>query len=149
MSKTKTKLTKSRVLREPKCPECEKTRAVRPEIQVIGEFVDCLVNEKKIILAHSHKHSDACHTLGFSKQKFRQEYASPLASQDEILEGRFYSPQCELAHGELYFAHEGIEELLAEFFGIDLKKRADEQDALLDYIRAKSEQDAERTDIKV
>lgn len=134
----KVKLTKPRTLRQPKCPECNKLKAVQPQSQAIGEFVDWLAHEKGIVLAHSHTHTDACYTHGFSKARFRREFKGNAAySPEELQDGRCESPQCGLQDDELHYAHVGIEKLLADFFGINLKKRAAEQDRLLAWIRSR------------
>lgn len=133
---------------EPKCPECEKLKAVSDQSQTVGEFIDWLQSEKGMTLAKRHTHTDSCYTNGFNKREFRQEYGGkvsdgpinrgrPVCQPHELREGRFGRPQCGMAEETLYVECVSTTDLLAEFFEIDMKKVERERQALLDYIRAK------------
>jgi len=90
-------------MKEPKCPECEKLKAVSARSQEIGEFIDWL-HEKGFRLAKYHG------------QELRSVYTDP-------------------------------EQLLAEFFKINLKKVEKERSQLLAWLRFRNAEDLKRTDI--
>jgi len=91
----------------PKTPELDKLAAIKGKSQIIGEFLVWLSDERGLHLGEYHEHTDECQTFG----------------------------GCGMRQGELYLASPGIENLLAEYFGIDLKKVAEEKDAVLDWER--------------
>ncbi len=126
-------------LKAPECPECDKVREAQPQSQTIGEFVEWLAAEKGIQLAKTHRHTSACYTLGLSPEKFREEQKN-LADSSELKAGRYECSQCGFTNGEMHHPGQNIESLLADFFGIDLNKRAAEQDAVLAFMRAEAAQ---------
>lgn len=93
----------------PECPECERLAVVAPKSQAIGNFLDWL-RERGVYLSTEHEHGDGCYNGG-----------------DRV---------CGASKGELVPYLRDIEQLLAEFFDIDLKKVDRERSALLDAIRA-------------
>lgn len=100
---------------EPPCPECEKMHAVKDKSQAIGEFLEWLQAERKVHLCVVHSHSDGCYE-----------------EDDEFHED---PPKCGCNEGDYLPFHKGTEQLLAEFFGIDLAKVEDEKRALLEFVR--------------
>lgn len=135
-------------MKEPKCPECDKLHGVRDQSQSIGQFIEWL-QEKGIVFAKSHVHTDACHTLGYSLRGFRKEYRDkvrkgsfsgeyrPVCTKEELHNGAFNKPQCGMTESTLYPEQVPIEKTLAEFFEIDLNKVEREKLRLLDFIRDK------------
>jgi len=104
---------------EVETPELEKMSAVKNESQKIGEFLDWLESKKKVALCLRHTHDDGCY-LGHDDDG--NEQMEPL-------------PLCGYENGSLMPFFYTINELLAEFFEIDLKKVEEERRALLDAIR--------------
>jgi hypothetical protein len=100
-----------------KYPELEKVEAMRERSQPAGEFLDWLVNERGIILAQYHKHSDHCYT--------------PDADGDPEL-------HC-CSEDVLIPCRIGIEKLLSEYFHIDLEKVEQERRQLLEDVRKRGE----------
>ena len=93
--------------------ECEKVAKIRDKSQVVGEFLDWL-QIQNIYLCTEHEHGDGC--------------------MDEM-----GHQICELQDGELtYYCEETTEQLIAEFFDIDLKKFKEERLKILKNIRRES-----------
>lgn len=101
--------------------ECDKMLEVSPKSQAIGEFIDWLQTEKGWVFAKKHGHSDGCRTLGD---------AGPNGDLP-----RATIQICGLRTGEYIPTSFRIEELLAEFFGIDLAKVETEKRAMLEEAR--------------
>lgn len=91
-------------------PELEKMKSVRGKSQALGEFLDWLREEKSVCLAKPHRHSGSC----------RDPEESFLV--------------CGVEDGELLPFHYSMERLLAEFFGIDLRKVEAERTAIVQAI---------------
>jgi hypothetical protein len=101
-------------------PELEKMRKVQQKSQLIGEFLDWLNYEKKVQLGRFHEHTEDCYD-GWDED------------DDDIR-------ICGMGEGELMLLNTSYENLLAEFFDIDLKKVDKERRALLDEIRKEAEE---------
>jgi len=93
----------------PPCPECEKLKAVSEYSQKIGEFLTWLVNVKQLDLS-----------------KYQEVEECQYCGEDGMFTGEQLMPY-----------HTDKEQLLAEFFGIDLKKVEEERRALLSSIQEK------------
>jgi len=92
-------------------PELDKLSKVREKSQAVGEFLDWLAEEKRIVFSVHHEHDEECRNSNGSRI-------------------------CGLNNYELVPTHFTHERILAEFFGIDLNKVEQERRALLDEIRA-------------
>ena len=88
--------------------ECEKMLAVHEESQSIGEFLGWLQTEKKVMFHMEHKHKSACCKKGENVCGWQ---------------------------GQCGYLHASIDQLLAEYFKIDLKKVEQERRQLLKEIR--------------
>lgn len=86
-------------------PECEKMSKVTEKSQSIGEFLEWLSEEKKVVIG--------------SYQEFESPWDKEGCTRKEFAPFRY-----------------DTEKLLAEFFGIDLKKVEQEKRAMLAEIRA-------------
>lgn len=95
-------------------PELEKVEQLMCRSQPAGEFLDWLVNERGIVLAQYHKHTDGCYGIN-----------------------EFYN--CGFNENLLYPCYIGIEKLLAEYFHIDLEKVEQERRQLLEDVRKRGE----------
>ncbi len=80
-----------------KTPELDKMVKVREQSQAVGEFLDWLLYEKNVTLCEMHQHSKGCEN-----------------SDGEV--------ECELREDEYIPFSFQIQELLAEYFDIDLEK---------------------------
>ncbi len=98
---------------QPECPECEKLVKVSKESDKIGQFIDYLQSSKVV----------------FAKWVENDDEEIPL---DEIL-----VPAYE------YQSSNGINKLLAEYFGIDLDKVEKERSELLEWIQEKYEEESQ------
>ena len=99
-------------------PELEKVEQLMERSQPAGEFLDWLVNERKIVLAQYHKHTEDCYTDALYGNK-RKIFC---CSEDLLMP-----------------CHIGIEKLLAEYFHIDLEKVEQERHQLLEDMRKMGE----------
>lgn len=95
---------------EPPVPTLEKLREVHNESQKIGSFLEWLLNEKGIHLVRYHEHSEECHEDGCRRS---EHYAEDVRLSTE--------------------------QLLADYFEIDLAKVEKERVALLDWVREQNE----------
>jgi hypothetical protein len=93
---------------KPLYPECDKMHKVHEKSQAIGEFIEWLHDEKHIVFAKYHKHTENCY------------------SED----GRRMA--CGMWEGTLYPEFVLINSALAEFFGIDLNKVEEEKRQILE-----------------
>lgn len=93
-----------------KYPEHEKLRAVAPQSQIVGTFLDWLRDEKGISLAVKHEHNESC------------------------LEERRWN-RCGHSAGDYLPAFASTRNLLAEFFEIDEEKIENEKRAMLAELR--------------
>lgn len=102
----------------PKTPELDKMKAVKDKSQIIGEFLDIFLGEKGFSIGKCHKHNSSC----------------PGWNDDgERVSGT--TNDCGFHTGEFEPCHISIENLLAEFFEIDLNKCEQERLAILKHIR--------------
>lgn len=104
----------------PKTPELDKMKAVKEKSQACGELLEWLEQEHGLYIGKPHVHSPAC--PGWDSE--RERYNPDFQNQCPIRESQF--ERHELGSRE---------QLLAKFYGIDLKKVDDERQAILDYIR--------------
>lgn len=100
---------------EAKCPECDKMLSVRNDSNAIGNFMEWLQGERKLILCREITRKEV-------------EKSVDAGMEDEI----------EYKEGDLIPDHTGIEALLAEYFDIDLKKVEEEKQAILQHLRKKT-----------
>lgn len=99
---------------EPPCPECDKLRRIASMSQAIGQFLDWLQSERKVYLATFHTHDDGC-------------YPDDPEHEDK--------PKCGYKEDDYMPFYNSIENLLAQYFNIDLSKVEAEKRALLEHIR--------------
>jgi hypothetical protein len=91
-------------------PECEKMKAVHEKSQAVGEFLEWLLDGKGFNLTQIHRHTDDCYDNDGEKT-------------------------CDMIDGQYYPAQYHIENLLAEYYDIDLKKVDAEKDQMLKEFR--------------
>jgi len=91
---------------QPACPECEKLSAVAEKSNIIGEFLDYFLPNKGVVLAKW------------------------VDNENEYGENEVLVPAYE------YRNETGINNLLAEYFEIDMKKVEEERMALLEWLRS-------------
>lgn len=96
--------------------ECDKMLAVKDKSQTIGDFVQEFLHKKGLILAEWHKHNKNCYVFGKTK---------------------YPTPQCGINENQPVSVPYDIEKLLAEYFGINLKKVEEEKREILDDLRKK------------
>lgn len=103
-------------------PECEKLASVRPQSDVVGEFLDWLSHKKKLSLCKYYDKEDP--------PFIDKDTGAPstLFSNDSMANPEFQSIG-------YYPYHYQIEQLLAEFFEIDLKKVEKERRQMLEDAR--------------
>lgn len=99
---------------QPECPECQKLLKVEEKSNIIGEFLDYFLPSKGIVLA-KYGHADA--TI----------YNEDLQDYEEMDEILFESAE--------YRGTNGINKLLAEYFGVDLDKVERERRELLKWLQ--------------
>lgn len=90
-------------------PELDKMLSVKDKSQLIGEFLDWVQTGKDFRLCAIHRHNEDCYG----------EY------------GKAWGTQCEMSDKHFYPVYENIESVLAEFFGVDLKKAEEEKRNIL------------------
>jgi hypothetical protein len=103
---------------EPETPELDKAKAVREKSQAIGEFLDWLLNERGFIICFRHTHVPTCSAC------------SPGGVEKLI---------CGMSEGRLYAEPTSIKDFLADYFEIDQKMLAAEQDAYLAWFRGQTQ----------
>lgn len=97
-------------------PEHEHLRRVHAQSQACGEFIAFLDEDKKIGLCVQHHHSDECYQV------------------DDDHRGNRWAT-CGMAEDAWYRTSISITDLLAEHFGVDLKKLEEEKRAMLEELR--------------
>lgn len=102
-------------------PECNKIQEVKGQSHIIGEFMDWLRDEKGWTICVRHEHDDDCYTR------------VQLSEDDD--EGEMQRI-CDCRNGDFIPVPLQMEQLLAEFFEIDLNKVEQERSQLLDLQRA-------------
>lgn len=128
--------------KEPDCPEHRKLQAVKKESQTVGEFLDWLMEEKKLELAFYHKHGPACDGWNEEEQKIDRVYVYDCAKKhqhDAVFCERHVESGCDMPQETLIAARADKVKLLAEFFSIDQAKLEKEKDLMLDFIRKNNE----------
>ncbi len=111
----------------PAMPESDKMIAVREESQAIGEFLESL--ERKGIMLMTRQES----RIEFLDEDFKK---NACLSKVEQMALRLNNPtRFEYIDGGYFRVRESIEQLLADHFGIDLKKVELEKRALLESLR--------------
>ena len=112
----------------PKTPTLDKMIENKDESQSIGEFIDWLQSEKEITLCYH----EAGHYEYFDDKDGAQ---IKKMSKLEARLWRANNPEkCEWIEG-YYPKRDNIEQLLADFFGVDLKKAEKEKRKVLEYTR--------------
>lgn len=94
----------------PPTPTLDKMREIKDRSQVIGGFLDWLFNEKNLHLYRDHEHTERC--------------------WDEDGDSC-----CGLSEGDYEPVRFGIEQILGDYFEIDLDAAEKEREALLDWVR--------------
>jgi len=95
---------------QPTCPECEKLSKVSEEFNKIGAFLDWL-SEKEIVLCRWEANDDE------NTREYLDDVLLPIRK---------------------YRGYSGIEQLLADYFEIDLEKVEKERKHLLAWIQGQS-----------
>lgn len=128
-------------------PEHEKLSAVKDQSQRIGEFLEWLMDEKKVELAFWHKHSEQCDGFNADTGEIEPEYECGNKKHDSGEMKHDFgmygchpkrSFGCDMPCQTLSPFRATKEKLLAEFFEIDLEKLENEKRAMLDSLRAKA-----------
>ncbi|MDR5727513.1 MAG: hypothetical protein RB191_08810 [Terriglobia bacterium] len=103
-------MKEQKVKPQPPCPECEKVARVAPKSQAIGDFLEHMRESGwQLARAHDHRRND-CPTK----------------------KGHW---DCGLSMNEMEINTASTEQLLAEFFQIDLEKIEKERRALLAWLQ--------------
>lgn len=119
----------------PACPECDKALAVQDDNRIIGEFLEWLQSQ------HLHlcrwrlegNNGEPRYLPGTEKQRSRDSVGT--------MAGKYDNPDYESWGSGWVTDDRDIEQLLADYRGIDTQKMAAEQDALMAWIRAKRERE--------
>jgi hypothetical protein len=107
-------------------PMLDKMMAANDKSQAIGEFLDWLM--EKISFAVPHVHNDDCF---FTEEELKKQ---GLPAKHVL--GFDMAKRCDHREGELQYKSIGtIEQILADYFEIDLQQVAKEQELLLTEIR--------------
>lgn len=96
-------------------PEHDKLKAVKERSQACGEFFEWLM--ARYHLATYHAHSEGCY-------------------KRHPDDGEVLGTACGMGTRTLYSANAKVDDLLAQYFGIDRKKLDAEKDAMLEEVRA-------------
>lgn len=109
-------------------PEHEKMKAVKDRSQVVGDFIEWIKSEYNTDFAVWKTSSWICDIHGeiTENRVGRQELCPDCSPDDHKV---FWRPE------GYYPIRKSTEQLLAEFFEIDLRKVEDEKRAMLDAIR--------------
>ena len=106
-------------------PELDKMVAAQEASQAIGAFMEWLA--ERVVFAEPHTHNDDCY---MSDEEMR------ASNTPQRLVGWDMSKICPANEGQLVHANIGtIEEVLAQYFDIDLQQVAKEQEKVLTNIR--------------
>jgi hypothetical protein len=105
----------------PPTPELNKMKLVSGKSQAIGEFVDIFLSGKGFSIGQPHKHTSSC----------------PGWEDDDgvVKRVRGTTNDCGLQTEEFVSCPIRLENLLAEFFEIDLAKCESERRAILEYLQ--------------
>lgn len=116
--------------KNPSTPELDKMLANRDKSQAIGEFLDWLQSEKKVLLKQNEPRR-----IAYFDSKFEKEIKKLGENSKAGFELRLNNPnKWEEVGGVVDFSFR-IEEILAEYFKVDLKKAEKERVAILDNLR--------------
>jgi len=108
------KPVRKKLPKAPETPTLDKMREARPKSQAIGGVLEWLTSEQRGQLMLYHEHSEGC------------------LDEDDAY-------RCGLTEDSLVPMHTSVEQLLADFFEIDLKEVEKERSALLDWQRELNE----------
>ncbi len=113
---------------EAKYPEHERMEKVSQESQSIGEFLEWL-SEKGIEMGRIHSHDDGCHGP-HNRMNCISEFAKPCHCPPERTD-----LICGWHEDEMMPTRDSMEDLIAEFFGIDLTKIEKEKREMIEDLR--------------
>ena len=113
-------------------PELDKMIANRDNSQAIGEFMDWMMNKKQVLFRIQQPEKIEYLDKDFEKECKKLGFGTPQERAHR------YNNSTKWEHvGGLVPFNVNIENILAEYFGVDLKKAEKEKLALLDNIRKK------------
>lgn len=114
---------------EVKYPELEKMKRVQADSQIIGEFLE-VMGEKGIFLAKNMQSGD-----NGKPQYIFANSGEPATLDDYMDDVAIENPEYRSWRSGTYPINESIEQILAIFFGIDLKKAEEEKREILATVR--------------
>lgn len=114
-------------------PELDKMLANKEQSQAIGEFLDWLQSEKKIVFS---KHEPE--SINYFDPDFKKKIMRVGENSDEAKELKWNNTDKWEHTGGLMPFYVTIEKLLAEYFGVDLNKAEKEKQSLLEGLIKKS-----------
>ena len=100
---------------KPKTPTLDRLMSVKNKSQAIGEFLEWLQGDQKIQLMRYHEHVDSC-----------------------VPDGGWDDFRCGFGEDAMVPEYRSIEQLLASFFDVDLKKVESERMELLEWVRSQN-----------
>lgn len=118
-------------------PEHAKLKAIVAQSQSIGEFLDWLIEEQRIVLCSEHEHVSP-----LVDERDGGCYASAEPGDFQWPPGSGRTRVCGYQEGNYVPVRSNIDgkgliqSLLAQYFEIDTKRIDDEKDAMLDELRA-------------
>lgn len=111
-------------------PEHDKLHAIKTQSQALGTFLEWLEQERGVELAIRHQHTHDClETHECAEDKIEDDWS---ICSDEWA----YKCEVDCEGYALLPWNRRIEDILADYFEIDLRKLEDEKRAMLDLIRA-------------
>lgn len=113
-------------------PELDKMIANKKESQAIGEFLDWLETTKKVLFRVS-----TPERIDYFDEKFEKECKELGFGSPEERAHRYNNPEKWEEAGGIVPFYFTIENILAEYYGIDLKKCEKERVAILNNLRKK------------
>ncbi len=119
---------------EPKIPMLEKMKKVHETSQKIGFFLDWLSGQG-VQLAVYHEHSGGCYRPHDHDLDLCNNHLGGLCTRQSRV------TTCESEDGQLITLNRSIEQLLADYYKIDLEQVHEEQQAVLGYTRRTGGQD--------
>ncbi|MDE1821261.1 MAG: hypothetical protein KGJ23_08685 [Euryarchaeota archaeon] len=117
-------------------PECDKMAEAAPKSQAIGEFLEWLQSEKGVYLGKGHEHDGSCKEVGPHNRETCIAGITGPCKHPASYKANVCGMQSESRNAVMYTWTYNLEELLAEFFSIDMKKVEKERRAILDRLRA-------------
>lgn len=106
----------------PETPELDKMLGVSAFSNALGAFMDWLTEDKGIQFGKAHHHGPGCHGWDEETNTYNPKGDDRCAFQTGEHEALIYRP----------------EELLAEYFGIDLRTVEKERRGILEYLRTRT-----------